>query len=71
VEVDPLSSRTTITDVGSSYGTAVDGRPAEAHKPVALRSGSVIVLGQSANCSVFSPSDFFDYLQGLLRIRET
>lgn len=70
LHVDTLLSKGSVSDAGSSYGTTLNGVPLEAGKTEKIRSGSVIVLGQSVHVTFLSANNFFDYLHTVLDSRE-
>lgn len=56
----------TLVDTGSTNGTVVDGRPAVARQPVALKGGETLVLGRFAFIFL-RPNGFLDYLRSQLQ----
>ncbi|MHC5081577.1 MAG: FHA domain-containing protein, partial [Planctomycetota bacterium] len=50
-----------VIDIGSSYGTELDGRPLTKNEAQPVKCGSVILMGQSAHCTFFTPDEFYRY----------
>ncbi len=51
-----------LADVGSSYGTTLNGAPLPPKQAHRLQNGTTVVFGQVAFCTFFSPGDFFNFL---------
>ena len=65
LEVDVSSNTFAVSDVGSSYGSVVDGEPLAKGVKRTLRSGSTIVLGQVVQCVFLTPEHLYNYLRTL------
>ncbi|MHC4599554.1 MAG: FHA domain-containing protein [Planctomycetota bacterium] len=63
------SGSASIEDVGSSYGTVVDGQPLAPGKTLPLKSGTTIIFAKSIQCTFLYPNEFYDYIQALARLR--
>ncbi len=67
---DAAGEAFTITDVGSSYGTALEGRRLPSGKAVPIQPGDTIVFGQAAHCTFLSAEDLFRFLQTMEQVEE-
>ncbi|MHC4599976.1 MAG: FHA domain-containing protein [Planctomycetota bacterium] len=52
-----------MADLGSSYGTEVDGKRLGRDEKAALTDGANLVLGKSAHCTFLTAHSFHRYLQ--------
>ena len=68
--LDPNTRVSSIEDVGSSYGTIVDGKSLPPGKILPLKSGTTIVFARTIQCTFLYPKEFFDYIQALVRLRK-
>jgi hypothetical protein len=53
-----------VVDVGSSYGTELDGKKLEPNKEHALNDGSIMVMADSVRCTFLSPDKLYELIQG-------
>ncbi|MHC4599553.1 MAG: FHA domain-containing protein [Planctomycetota bacterium] len=68
LEVDVSSDAFTVSDVGSSYGSVVDGEPLTKGVKKTIQSGSTVVLGQVVQCVLLTPEHLYNYLRTLGQI---
>ncbi|MHC5036066.1 MAG: FHA domain-containing protein [Planctomycetota bacterium] len=68
-KVDPASKMAEVEDMGSSFGTEVEGQRLSPKEPVPVESGAKIVLGQSVHCTFLFPEDLYEYMKTLARLR--
>ena len=67
--IDRNSGSASIEEVGSSYGTVVDGQPLAPGKTLPLKGGTTIIFAKSIQCTFLFPNEFYDYIQALARLR--
>lgn len=68
---DPTTGLFSITEVGSTYGTTVNGHPLVEGKTAPLESGMELVFGRTVHALFFSPLDFHSYMRLKLRTGKT
>jgi hypothetical protein len=55
----------TVTDLGSSFGTSIDGAPLMPQKAVAVTSGQTIVFGRAVVTTFFGPNGLYEHIKSL------
>ena len=63
VHADFSSQTFRMADLGSSYGTEIDGKRLERDAKTLLANGANLVLGKSAHCTFLTAESFHQYLQ--------
>ncbi|MHC4598343.1 MAG: FHA domain-containing protein [Planctomycetota bacterium] len=63
---DPVSEEAVVKDLGSSYGTTVNGKKIKAHEECPVGNGSTIGFANAASCLFFFPRKFYEYVQRVI-----
>jgi hypothetical protein len=61
-EKNPAYRSFTIQDVGSSYGTMLDGRHLEPKQSLPLKSGAELIFAELVGAVFYSSADFHDFM---------
>jgi hypothetical protein len=67
LNADFASQTFRMADLGSSYGTEVDGNRLGRDEKAVLNDGANLVLGKSAHCTFLTAESFHRYLQEMRR----
>ena len=67
LHADFASGTFRMADLGSSYGTEVDGQRLERDQKAVLNDGANLILGKSAHCTFLTAESFHRYLQEMRR----
>ncbi|MHC4779012.1 MAG: FHA domain-containing protein [Planctomycetota bacterium] len=67
-KVDGPTQTVSVSDVGSSYGTTVNGKGLEKNVDRDLKSGDSVRFADSVKATVLAKEDFFEYLHLYIRM---
>jgi hypothetical protein len=63
IEEDVDTGEYRLMDLGSSYGTELNGKAVESQKPYPVSDGSTLLLGGAVFCTFMAPSSFYLFMK--------
>ncbi|MHC4777069.1 MAG: FHA domain-containing protein [Planctomycetota bacterium] len=67
--VDMVNHTVTVEDLGSSYGTEINGLPIGRSGPIPVTNGAKLVFAKTLHGTLFFPKEFHKYIQTLSQVR--
>lgn len=68
-QVDLARQTVTVEDLGSSYGTEINGLPIARCGPIPVTNGAKFVFARSLHGTLFFPKEFHKYIKTLGQVR--
>jgi pSer/pThr/pTyr-binding forkhead associated (FHA) protein len=63
IQKDTDTGEYVYMDLGSTYGSALNGKPVDAKEPHPISDGSALLLGEAVFCTFMTAKSFFAFLQ--------